>query len=187
MRRNLGIQRLKQSLAGRDRPHGTRARFEQGCRCLLCRVVVAQRVRERKASILAGTYEFNGIVDAKPARKHLCKLSRAGVGIRSVAEITEKNRWKLIEIRAGRIKNVRAATVRAILAVSIDAIADGARVPAGKTRKMLAELIEEGFTQREIAKRLNRKGRFSIRNQKYVFARTEMEVEKLFNQVMLVA
>jgi hypothetical protein len=178
------ISRLKRSLAKYDRPHGTVARLQQGCRCTKCRAAKAERVLRRKAAILAGTHQFNGIVDVAPARKHLRKLSKAGIGLNTVSEVTGLSKWKLADIRAQRVLRVRAETVRRIQSVPLDAHADGARVLADKTRQRLELLADEGFTQTEIAKRMGREGRFSLRKQKYVFARTEMKVEKLFNRVM---
>jgi hypothetical protein len=127
-------ERLTQSLE-RPRPHGTRTRYQQGCRCFECRRVCAayqmackQRQREGVPS--------NPFVPVKKARKHLKKLSRSGIGLRVVAEVSGIAKSSLAAITSERYRFIRAANERAILAVTKSARVDGTKVLSERTFHM---------------------------------------------------
>jgi hypothetical protein len=82
-----------------SRPHGDRLRYMAGCHCFKCRRANSDYERMRQAARLAG--DWNGIIDAAPARAHLLKLSRAGVGQWSVVAATDIARSMIHEIRNG--------------------------------------------------------------------------------------
>jgi len=67
-----------------DKPHGTRLKYMGGCKCMLCRAANSRYEAERGVARKNG--DWNGIVDARAARRHILKLSKAGVGYKSVAD-----------------------------------------------------------------------------------------------------
>ncbi len=153
-----------------DRPHGDRLRYVAGCRCDDCRAANSRYERERLAARQAG--DWNGIVPADRARTHLLKLSKAGVGRRAVAAASDVALSVLYDIRMGTKKRIRARTERLILAVSVAQASDRALTSAKRTHKLIAELLEEGYTQGFIAQRLGyrhrglqfRAARVTVRN-----------------------
>ena len=66
------------------KPHGTRLKYMGGCKCMLCRAANSRFETERAVARKNG--DWNGIVDARAARRHILKLSKAGVGYKSVAD-----------------------------------------------------------------------------------------------------
>jgi hypothetical protein len=136
---------------GAVRPHGNRLRYMAGCKCFKCRRSNSDYERIRQAARLA---DWNGIVDAGPARAHLIRLSRAGIGRRTVSVVTDLSDSILHEIRKGRRPNIRARTERKILAVTKSSRADQSKVPALKAWKLIRQLLQEGFTKAALAKRL---------------------------------
>jgi hypothetical protein len=80
------------------------------------------------------------------------ELQKAGVGYKSVAAVSDVAASGLSAIKAGRKAKIRASTEKRILAVTPDvARADGARVSAGPTNRLLAKMLEMGFRRRELA------------------------------------
>lgn len=135
---------------GDRHPCGTRVRYVRGCRCDACRAANTQYERERGAARRAG--DWNGLVDARLARAHLRKLSRQGVGRRAVAAASDVAESLLCDIRAGRKTRIRARTERRILAVTPAMASDRALVDATPTWELLEELLEEGFTEAQLAR-----------------------------------
>ncbi len=139
-------------MLGAERPHGVRLRYMAGCRCLKCRMANTNyetaRARARKAG------DWNGIVDAAPARAHIRKLGRAGVGYKMVAAVSDVGKTSVFQIRQGRKLRVRARTARRILAVTIACRGDAALVSAKGTWRLIEQLLEEGLTKARIAREL---------------------------------
>lgn len=164
------------------RPHGTRTRYQQGCKCFKCRLVIAQYQRELNARKKSGEPP-NPIVSANKAKKHLRKLSRQGVGIRTVAEVTDIHRRKICDIRSGRKQGIRAECERIILSITAEARADGARVPSAPTRSIISRLKKQGLSESELSVRLGYSDRTRIARKPYVTAKTAMKVEKLYRRM----
>jgi hypothetical protein len=165
---------------GADRPHGHRLRYLAGCRCFHCRRANSDYERERKAARAAG--DWNGIVDAAAARKHIRALSRQGVGRRIVAAVSDVALTVIQDVRSGKKRQIRARTERRILAVTPACRGDAALVPAGRTWTLIAALLEEGFTKARIAQELGAKmPALQIRRDK-VTARTAAKVEALWRK-----
>lgn len=164
-------------------PHGTRIRYVAGCRCVPCRAANSRyeslRLRERRNG------DWNGLVPADRARKHLRALSRAGVGRRSISEACDVGTTVICQIRSGAKTQIRARTERKILSVSKDAYAAGARVPAASTWVRIRRLLREGFTRGELAVRLGRQKRALQICRRRVLARTAMEVERFYERTMM--
>jgi len=161
---------------GARRPHGHRLRYMAGCKCFKCRRSNSDYERIRQAARLAG--DWNGIVDAGPARAHLLKLSRAGVGQWSVCFATDIARSIIHEIKNGDRRRIRARTERKILAVTPAARADRSFVPAVVAWHLIDKLLEEGFSKAGLAKLLGyhspalqfRRDRITARNERRVIA-----------------
>ncbi len=129
--------------------HGTRARYVGGkCRCELCRKANREYAKARLHA------DYNGLVDAAPARAHLLALSAQGIGRRAVRDACDVADSVLQDVRAQRKTRIRAATAKRILSVDAQAMADHALVDAKETRAALREMLRLGLTKTEIAARL---------------------------------
>lgn len=175
-------ERFRKSML-RLRPHG-RARYAQGCRCFQCRLACAKHTADRRTRRLAGELP-NGLVPSDKAIAHLRLLREAGVGLGTIAEITGIAKSILSPIRLGKVGHIRAKKERLILNVTTEARIAGSRVSSKKLRRMVKQLQFEGFTHDQIAERSGvSRGSTFTKRKKMVFARTEMRVEKFFNQIM---
>jgi hypothetical protein len=165
---------------GADRPHGHRLRYLAGCRCFHCRRANSDYERERQAARAAG--DWNGIVDAAAARRHIRALSRQGVGRRIVAAVSDVALTVIQDVRSGKKRQIRARTERRILAVTPACRGDAALVSAAETWKRIEWLLEEGFTKARIAQELGAKTpALQIRRDK-VTARTAAKVAALWRR-----
>ena len=140
---------------GSERPHGTRLRYLAGCKCFQCRRSNSDYERARSQARAAG--DWNGIVDASRARRHIRALSGVGVGRRAIASASDIAESIVCEIRAGKRLRIRARTERKILAVTAAVASDGSLVPAAPVWRMVEWLIEEGFTKARIAEAIGQK------------------------------
>jgi hypothetical protein len=129
---------------------------------------------------------WNGTIPAARARRHLLTLSRRGVGRRAVAAACDVADTVLQEIRSGKAAAIRRETERRILAVTPDAVADHALVPARQTIGRLCRLLDEGFTKAELARRLGSKARVPSLQIKagLITAKKAAQVERLYRIVM---
>jgi hypothetical protein len=159
-------------------PHGVRARYTSGCRCEECRRAAREYAHGRALARIRG--DWNGLVDARPIRRHLRALSRRGVGHRSVAAASDVSHTVIVEILSGKKKQVRARTAKRVLAVTPDAIADHALVSAKSTWWRVGRLRYEGFTKAAIARRLGHKMPALQIGKERVLARTALAIEKLY-------
>lgn len=175
-----GLKPVQQLAA--DKPHGSRLRYMAGCRCDLCRSANAAYERDRIEARKNG--DWNGIVPACHARRHLNRLSRLGVGRRTVADVTDIAETILAEIRSGKRKNIRARTERLILAVTAESAADRALIPATKTWALLNELIAAGYTRGHIALALGAKTPALQISKHQVTVRHAADVARLHRRLM---
>lgn len=143
------------SVRAAGRPHGDRLLYAAGCRCDLCRGANAAYERERSKARRAG--QWNGLVSAEKARRHIEHLSTLGVGRRAISQATDIAEMILMNIRAGRKTKIRALTERRILAVTADMALDRALIDAGPTWVLIDELLAAGHTKKELAQRLGYK------------------------------
>lgn len=167
---------------GATKPHGTRIRYIAGCRCVPCRAANSRyesgRLRARRNG------DWNGLVPAARAKKHLRALTRVGVGRRSVAEASDVGETVIAEIRSGAKKQIRARTERRILSVTKDAVAGAACIPADRTWVLINRMLREGFTRGALAQRIGRKTPALQIGKRRVLARTAMEVERFYERIM---
>src|SRR5687768_5744519 len=134
------------------RPHGDRLRYMAGCKCQDCRRANSRYESERQRARKNG--DWNGIVSAARARRHIMKLSRLGVGRNAVSIGSDVCRTTIMEIRAGKKKRIRARTERKILAVTTKMASDHSFVPAGRTWKLIRMLKTEGYKTEQLARQL---------------------------------
>lgn len=176
-----GLRPVSELAANRE--HGDRLRYMAGCRCFKCRSANTAYEAARKAARANG--EGNGIVPAAAARAHLAALSKAGVGRRMVSAACDVSETCLQEVIAGRKANIRAATERAILAVTTAAAGDGALVPGKATWKMLDQLLDDGYTKSYLAQCLGSKAKVPALQLKrdFVTVRSAHLVERLFEKL----
>jgi hypothetical protein len=160
----------------------TRAKYMAGCRCLPCRAANSRYECERAVARKAG--DWNGLVPAVVARAHLVKLSRRGVGRRAVAAASDVSHTILQDIRSGKKTQIRQRTERRILAVTADALSDRALVPAGRTHALIANLLDEGFTKKEIARRLGYLSPALQLNRTTITAKNAARVERFYRLLM---
>lgn len=132
-----------------NKPHGVRVRYMAGCRCVPCRAANARYETARLRARAKG--RSNRIVSAERAVSHLRALSRAGVGRRRVARLSGLPESKLCKLLGGQQRNIREQTERRILAVTKADKAPGATVPAARTHRRIAALLEEGYTRARLA------------------------------------
>jgi hypothetical protein len=163
-----------------DRPHGDRLRYMAGCKCFKCRRANSDYERKRQAARLAG--DLNGIVDAAPARAHILKLSRQGVGRHAVADVTDIAHSMIYEIRKGTRPRIRARTLRKILAVTPAQRAERSLVRGRRTWQLIGRLLEEGYTKKALAQMMGLGVAIQFRKD-WVLARTEARVIALHRKL----
>lgn len=170
------------SAAELARGHGTRLQYMAGCKCYHCRMANSAYERERLAARKAG--DWNGLVDATKARQHLLALRKKGVGRDAVHAASDVAVSVIADVSTGAKTRIRARTERKILAVTAACRNDGALVSAAKTWRLIAQLLEEGFTKQRLAEELGFKTRKLQLSRKQVTARNAARVERLYNRYM---
>lgn len=87
----------------------------------------------------------------------MLKLSRAGVGRRTIGHKTRISDSVLFKIRSGQRRQIRAMTEKAILSVTRDDVRGSTLVDARPAWKQINWLLGEGFTKARIAKMMGAK------------------------------
>lgn len=162
-------------------PHGNRNRYQAGCRCSECRGAQAAYMRLRRLARKCG--EPNDLVSAGPVKRHLRKLQRQGVGRDAVAEATDIPYSTITRLRKGLQTHLRVVSERKILAVTRAQALDGATVDATKTWALIAELREEGYEVRFLAKQLGFVGKGLPFGKKRITVRNANRVELLHRKL----
>ena len=165
--------------------HGERMRYLSGCHCDDCRRANTNYENERRRARAAG--DWNGIVQADKARRHLIKLRRAGVGRNAVRMATDVSRTVLQAISVGKKVRIRRRTERRILAVTTAAAFDGAYIPAGRTWRQVNQLIAEGFTKSRISAEIGQDGIRLQLGKDQVTVRNAAAVNRVWRKYMTAA
>lgn len=179
------------------RDHGTTACYvfgpqsgsdsRNGCRCVECRAARAKSERARNQRVEPA------YVSAAPARDHIEFLSKEGVGLKRIAEVSGVSHgalWKLVYgINAGPnrkarppSKRIRKETLDRILAITPADGADGSRVPAGPTLERVARLKAAGVPAVRIAERCGQSRALQIGSQ-YVTRATYRAVKEMCDEL----
>lgn len=171
--------------AASKREHGTRARYVGGrCRCLQCRAANSRYSTERDHARRIGDYRE--LVDAKPARLHLSKLSRIGIGYKTVAEGAKVSINVIAKIRSGERKQIRRDTETRILAVTKQnaPLGDRSLVDSEPTWKLLDKLLTRGYSKTQLAAWLGMKApSLQIKRGGKITLRTAFNVSQLFQKI----
>lgn len=138
-------------------PHGTRNKYDYGCRCEPC--CEAKRAYSREAYRRWSAARGISNVDTDQVRRHLQRLTDAGLGARAIADAAGVDRRTVQILRAGLQTRTTRRTALRLLRVNPDHAADHALVDAAPTWALIAELREEGYTLRRLAKLLGYAGR----------------------------
>lgn len=155
-------------LAGRTYPHGTRARYNaQKCRCTECRRANSEYEKSRYR---------DPRVPADAARAHLLALSAAGVGRDAVADACDITPNAVTRITSRTNDKIRRSLEVKILTVDASARADHSLVDGAETRRLIREIIAEGYRRRHIGHDLIN---VHYRDRGMVTAITALRVRKL--------
>lgn len=127
---------------------------------------------------------WDGIVPVDAARRHLLRLRSRGVGYKAVASACDVASSVLMHVLDGS-RPIRASTERKILAVTEDAIADGALVKAKGMNRNISWLRSQGFTLAALAALLGyaRGGSLQLGKNRMARAETVARVARLVRRV----
>lgn len=140
--------------------HGTHAAYVlDRCRCGGCKEANRTYERNRAASIEPA------YVVAHPAREHVNALREAGVGLKTIAKRAEVSHGALSKLMYGDpargtppSKRVRKSTLDKILSVTPIDAADGAKVDAASTWRLIDQMVSAGVPLVRIAEGVGQKG-----------------------------
>lgn len=162
------------------KPHGVRARYVGGCRCMLCRAANSRYSSTRQAARDAG--DRRELVSANEAVAYIRFLGGKGVGYKSVAAAAGLSPTTLQKILKGERTKIRRDAAKRILAVDQSAVADHALIDSRPTWKILDELISLGYTKRWLAQKL-RAGHSIQFNRQRITAKSASKVERLYRLI----
>lgn len=163
------------------REHGSRARYISGCRCLQCRAANSRYSCSREAARNLG--DCREVVSAERAVAHLRKLSKLGVGYKTVADAASVARGIVADILAGRRTRIRKNTEYQILMVDSEARAGGSLVRAKNTWKLIRALLTRGYTKAQLARWLGYKSPALQIRKDWITWRRAVAVEKLYRGI----
>ena len=164
-----------------NRQHGDRLRYLAGCKCAPCRKANSNYESMRAQARRNG--DWNGLVSASNARRHILKLSRRGVGRKAVAAASDVSHSTVCVIRSGKKKTIRARTERRILAVDKSMASDHSLVDAKRVWRRIRQLKTEGYNTKDIARRLGYARPTIQFGKNLVLVRTAFRVERLYRQL----
>lgn len=173
------------------RSHGTRACYVHGpatgqgagCRCEPCRAANRAYVDQVNRLTLYGAWE--PFVDPAEVIAHLHRLSRMGVGRRTIAQASGVGETAITKLRAGRTRKVRPETAERLLSVTGMHRAGGALVEAGPTWDLINEMLGVGIPKARIAQALGRKTPALQLGREYVVQRNAAAVQDLHDRARI--
>jgi hypothetical protein len=163
----------------RTKPHGNYLRYNAGCRCLDCRH--GKRDYQRA---LARRTDRNPIIPADRSREHLQQLHER-ISDSAIAIASGLSRRMIQAVRTGKQSYVRAASERAIFAVTSSAQFTNGYVDATKTKNRITQLIQAGVSQDRLAVMLGRKAATRFARYDYILQSTAREIRKVYGRVIL--
>jgi hypothetical protein len=98
-------------------PHGTRARYVGGCKCLMCKAAASRYAVQRKLARSKG--DTRELVDAGPAKERINQLHLAWISLRAIAAAAGVSLSIVTGIRSGSKLRVRRHIAKAILAATM--------------------------------------------------------------------
>lgn len=144
------------------RPHGNAKYHLEKCRCHTCAQAARDYENSRYRAIAYGRWQ--PFVDAEPVRQHIRTLGEFGIGWIRAAKLAGVSTGGVSKILYGDrprglapTKRVRPETALKLLAVEPTLANLGARTPIDGTgtRRRLQALVAMGWTQSELARRLD--------------------------------
>jgi hypothetical protein len=162
---------------------GTRSKYIRGCKCDQCKAANCRYNLDREQARKRG--DLRDLVDATAARKHILKLSKLGIGWKTVADTARLTRSTVRRIKNGAALHIRKHNEKRILDVDQTAAGDATLVSAKATWKLLNELLEDGYTRKQLAKWLGSTAKVPALQIKkdLVTARNAMKVELMYKAI----
>ena len=166
------------------RPHGTRQRFSQGCKCDPCRQAWNaynwSRIKARRAG------DWRGSVSIEKAKHHIATLGNH----KAIARIAGIHETVIHRIVNDRVTGIYKSTEDAILSVTkreVDELwpllaDEGSFLPAKPIKKMVADLRKSGFTDSELGRKVNLKSGLRVLGKKYVRAYNARRIEQIYRK-----
>lgn len=143
------------------RPHGNAKYHLEKCRCPVCCKASRDYENNRYRAIAYGRWQ--PFVPAEPVRQHVRALGEFGIGWMRVAKLAGVSTGGVSKLLYGdRLRNlpptrrVRPETALKLLAVepTLDNLGDRTAIDGTGTRRRLQALVYAGWTQSELARRL---------------------------------
>lgn len=178
--RARGLRPIGELAASRN--HGDRLRYLAGCKCQDCRGANSRYESMRNRARRNG--DWNGIIKAFKARRHILSLSRRGIGRKAVAAASGVASSAILEIRTRRKLHIRARTERKILDVTKEMASDRALVSARRTWKLIRMLRTEGYETKYLANQLRYKYAALQFGKEQVTVRNAYRVDRLYHRLM---
>jgi len=178
----LAAERFLAVRAAAERcPHGTHARYVAGCHCMVCRAAHSRYNSGRERAKADG--DWDGIVDAEPARVHVTRLGRVGMGYKAVAAAAGVPTSTLWAVKTGNRTRIRASALSRILGVDLYGRSDGQLIDARGTWRLLNRLTDDGYTKAQLAFWLGSKTPKLQIQRGQVTVRTAARVERLYRMI----
>lgn len=143
------------------RPHGNAKYHLENCRCPTCSQAARDYDNNRRRAIAYGRWQ--PYVDAEPVRAHVKALAEFGIGWMRAAKLAGVSHGGVSKLLYGDgqrglapTKRVRPETALKLLAVepTLDNLGDRTVIDATGTRRRLQALVYAGWTQSELARRM---------------------------------
>lgn len=174
------------------RPHGNAKYHLERCRCSDCRKAASEYANNRHRAIAYGRWQ--PYVDAEPVRQHVRALGEFGIGWMRLARLADIPRGSVSKLLYGDpprglapSRRMRAKNALALLAVepTLDNLGARTRIDGTGTRRRLQALVAAGWTQSELARRLDMEPANFAKtiNSELVVAGTTRAARSLYDQL----
>ena len=164
-----------------NKPHGDRVKYIGGCRCDLCRKANARYSSKRSQTVKFG--DWNGLVDAAPAKAYLHRLSAEGAGRRAVSAATDIPQSAIALISSGNRLQIRKRNFDKIMSVDVDSASNSALISSRATWRQVDELLEEGFSVLKLSQDLGLSRQTLAIRRKRILATTAARVDRFYRSI----